>query len=1014
MCWQLTPYIVILIAAAALIVFLAVLAWQHWEPRTGNLYGLLLVMIAAWTLMQALELAATDMADKIAWARLQYVSVVNIPPLWLLFVLSYTNSRWRPWRRVLALLWLEPIVTLILVFTTQHHQLVWTQITPGTVTVPFISATPPLIYRHGPWYWFRTIWVYLLIIAADVWLVGSALRLPQLHRRQTWLLVLAALMPLVTSATYVLNAGPIPGMDYTSLGFVAAAVIVTLSVLRFQMFGLVPLARSLLIERLDTGVLVLDARDCIIDINPAAQRMLGVGPVAIGKRLTEILADGDVWLRTLHSITATPTICERDGSFYDVQAVFLRNRTGRLLGQLIALHDITPHKRAEATLREAEERLRTFVDCAPIGISVNRGGKALYVNPAYARMYGYDSAEELAGSNLLDHVAPASRAEIVARLEARERGEAVTSNYEALGQRKDGSVFAYHVEVAQIRLPDGMANLAFHLDITALRQIEEALHQAQTAEHNQRILAEALRDSAAAINETLDVEAVLDRILENVGRVVPHQAADILLVEGQTARMVCWRGHCDASSAVFRTLIFSLDIPTLRWMIDTGHYCLIPDTQTDDRWTPIPQADWIRSYLGAPVETRTQIIGFLSLVSDTPGFFTLQHAGLLQAFADQAAIALEKAQLFDMVQRYSTQLEQLVAARTAELEHERAQFKAILDALADGVMHDDFNQIMYVNPAFTRLTGYTAEEVIAQPLSFLSTLFAPEFVRFPGSISETIRRGDSWHGEIRARIKEGRTAQFEATFTALTDPQNRPISKVGIFRDITPEKTWQAQKTRFINHAAHELRTPLANLKTRLYLLRRQPDRLTDHLEVMEPVVDQMTALVEELLEMSRLVASPAALKRQTVPLQTILAESVALLRHQAEQQHVRLVETIASDPLYVFADTETLGRAITRLIANAIGATPPGGQVELAALPDERATHALLRIYDGSEHLPPDQLRQMFEPFFRATEGDTQGTGLSLSIARQIVELHGGDITTANAAQRGLIVEVRLPLVNQ
>jgi PAS domain S-box-containing protein len=795
---------------------------------------------------------------------------------------------------------------------------------------------------------------------------------------------------------------------------VAAALIVTVSALRFQMFGLVPLARSLLIERLDTGMLVLDARDRIIDINPAAQRMLGVGPEATGKRLTEILADGDVWLRTLHGVTTTPTTLERDGVFYDVQAVLLRNRRGRLLGQLVALHDITPHKRAEATLREAEERLRAFVDCAPIGISVNRGGRALYVNPAYARMYGYDSAEELAGTSLLDHVAPEYRAEIRARLEARERGEAAPGNYEALGQRKDGSIFAYHVEVAHIRLPDGMANLAFHLDITALRQAEEALHQAQIAERNQRILAEALRDSAAAINETLDVEAVLDRILENVGRVVPHQAADILLIEGQTARLVSWRGRCNARSDDLRARVFPLDMPTLHWMIDTGHYCLIPDILTDDRWTPVPQVDWIRSYLGAPIETRTQIIGFLSLVSDTPGFFTLQHAGLLQAFADQAAIALEKAQLFDMVRQYSTQLEQLVTARTAELEHERAQFKAILDALADGVLHDDFNRVMYVNPAFTRLTGYTAEEVIDQPLNFFSTLFAPEFVRFPGAISETIRRGDSWHGEIRARIKEGRTAQFEATFTALTDPQGQPISKVGIFRDVTPEKTWQAQKTRFINHAAHELRTPLTNLKTRLYLLRRQPDRLDNHLAVMEPVVDQMAALVEELLEMSRLAASPAALKRQIVPLQTVLAESVALMRYRAEQRGVRLLQTISDAPLPIFADVMTLERAITRLIANAISATPPGGQVELAAQPDERAVHALLRIYDGGDHLPPDQLRQIFEPFFRATQGDTQGTGLSLSIARQIVELHSGDIAAANAPERGLVVEARLPLVNR
>jgi signal transduction histidine kinase len=174
-------------------------------------------------------------------------------------------------------------------------------------------------------------------------------------------------------------------------------------------------------------------------------------------------------------------------------------------------------------------------------------------------------------------------------------------------------------------------------------------------------LAETRREIGATLASTLDVDTVLDGLLEQVGRVVPNDVTHVMLIEGERARVVRWRGYGRFSSQTYLDNVSYriADRMTLRQMVETGESMFIPDTDAAQGWVRPQEIGWTRSYAGAPIRVQGQVIGFLNVDSATPGFFGRKHAERLQVFADQAAIALQNARLFSSLAQEKQRLELL-------------------------------------------------------------------------------------------------------------------------------------------------------------------------------------------------------------------------------------------------------------------------------------------------------------------------------------------------------------------
>ena len=540
------------------------------------------------------------------------------------------------------------------------------------------------------------------------------------------------------------------------------------------------------------------------------------------------------------------------------------------------------------------------------------------------------------------------------------------------------------------------------------------------AEREQRALAEALGDTAALLNSTLSLDDVLEHILANVGRVVPHDAANVLLIENGVARVVRSRGY-GSPDVVEQVLALRFPVdqtPGVRHMVGTRQPLIVPDVTQYPGWADPEDIRWTRSYVGAPIRLYGAVIGILGLHSRTPGVFTLTHADRLLAFADQAAIAIQNAQLFDAVRNQAHDLSRRVAERTRELEHQRAQLSTILDALGEGVMYLENVRIIYANRALLRLLKIAPERLQDDlPILFQEIVVdGGSYEQVRTEIRAAFTRHQNWSTRWRIRRLDGSEFDAEVTFSMVDSGGDGTVNSVVVVRDISQEKTLQAQKNRFLTHAAHELRTPISNIKTRLYLLRKQPERLEQHLAVIEHVSNDMMGLANDLLDVVRFEHQMLKLDRQRLALQPLIQEVITLQLPDAENKNLWLVYEMPDAPVEVCADRLRLRQVITKLLINAIHYSPENGHVlvQLATQTVESGAHALIQVQDSGCGIEPELLDQVFEPFFRANQADSEGLGLGLAIARQIIEQHGGTIWVESLDGQGCMFSIRLALAGE
>lgn len=301
------------------------------------------------------------------------------------------------------------------------------------------------------------------------------------------------------------------------------------------------------------------------------------------------------------------------------------------------------HKHSlERELRQSEERFRTLVENQAEGlVIVKPDGEFIFANPAAGKLFGV-TVTELIGMRTKDFSLPEYE-EILDKIMDGCRNNQ-RSTVEIKITRTDMAERLVQVFASPWFGESGRIDGAFCI----LRDITEArlIHQ---AEREQRALAEALRDTAAVLTSTLDMNEVFDRILENVGRVVPHETANIMLVENenQIGRVVRMRGYSNQDHVDFlnNTRVPFTEISSFNLMYRTLEPLCIPDVRKYGDWRTNGSST-TRSYVGAPIHILNRVLGFLNLNHPDPNFFTSQHAERLQIFANQAAIAIENAKLY--------------------------------------------------------------------------------------------------------------------------------------------------------------------------------------------------------------------------------------------------------------------------------------------------------------------------------------------------------------------------------
>lgn len=506
-----------------------------------------------------------------------------------------------------------------------------------------------------------------------------------------------------------------------------------------------------------------------------------------------------------------------------------------------------------------------------------------------------------------------------------------------------------------------------------------------------------LLEIARALTQELDLGKLLSRILRIAVEMLAGQAGIIAL---------------RSSSGGWQVAVSHQMPPAFLKVIET-FLAEVPDHEDPERFE-IPEINRLFNQftytsslglltgVGLPLTARQKVVGLLFIFRGYAGAFSANDYSLLSSFANQAAIAVQNAQLYGQVDR------------------QRVRLNALLDTLTDGILIlDTKNQIERSNPALSRMLNKPLEQIQDVPHAQVI-----EWARKPQGLTLEQAESGGWpltphahlyvEGDLKRQPGEP-PLPVGITYAPLISPEGNLLNIIATVRDITRFRQAEELKSTFISIISHELKTPVALIKGYVSTLRRDDAKwdaeiVQDSLQVIEEEADRLAGLIENLLDASRLQAGGMVLKRSDVDF-AALAERLAKRMQTQTSQHKIIVDFPPDFPV-LLADETRMEQVLTNLINNSIKYSP-GGEIRIGG--QVRQDNVILCVSDEGPGVPPEDIPHIFDRFYRSPDmaRQTKGAGLGLYLTRAIIEAHDGKIWVDSAPGHGVRICFTIPITS-
>jgi len=666
----------------------------------------------------------------------------------------------------------------------------------------------------------------------------------------------------------------------------------------------------------------------------------------------------------------------------------------------------------EQELRQNEQRFRTLTELAPDAIWINRDDRIELVNSEALRLLGADRADQVEGLAPYDIFHPDCHKQVRTRLRTVRNGGTVQLSEETV-VRLDGTVRQVEVASAMFEDAKGPAIQVVLRDITRRRRRDQEVEQLNRALRALSKSSQALV-RAEALDETSYLAEICGIIIQDCGHAmvwIGFRADD----PARSIRVAAWAGIEDG---YLDTLAFTwADEPLGRGptgtAIRTGRPEICRDTWTDPAFEPWREEAMKRGYrssLALPLLDSGRAFGAITLYARRADAFSPGEVTLLEELGSDLAYGITSRRL---------RIEHALAEETLRESEER--FRAAFEQGAIPMSLTTFDgRILRINAAYCQMFGYTEAELQAR--SFMAFTHPDDLDRTRAGVA-SLAGGEqpSFRMEKRYLHKDGRVIWGDMCCALVPDAMGRPLYMVTHIQDITERKRAEQdlreanrRKDEFLATLAHELRNPLAPIRTGAFLLAQRATADPETRQIHEMIARQaahMARLVDDLLDISRIEQGRLELRREAVDLGRVAAHAVEACRPLIEAGRHQLVLSVPVGLPKVEADPVRLEQMLCNLLNNACKYTPAGGTIQVAAV--REGAEAVLRVRDSGIGLAPEALARVFDLFYQAGQPSERagGLGIGLTLVRRLAELHGGSVLAASDGPgQGSEFMLRLP----
>lgn len=629
-------YVTALLLAALLSAAVALYAWKNRRVNGAYPLAILLAGAALWSFGYSMEIWAAPDSVKLLWAKFQYFGILCIPAAWLVFTLQFGG-----WGSLLSkkrILWLLaiPAVTLGLVWTNELHRLVWPQ-----YSIENLAGIRMMHLEHGPGFYTNSIYSHLLIIAGGIAVLQTFLRSQNAYRRQAGFILAAAFFPWIANLLYVIDPPFMMGMDLTPFSFAITGGISAWSLFRSQIMSLLPIARHILFEKMSDGVMVLDAKERIQDLNQPAAQIVGMpASMLIGKNVTQL---GTMWDETLQRATSSTSrqrgetlkvIIDGAQREYLPKIMPINQDGAQPVGFMVFWSDVTDLSRMEAALNWSEQSYLQFIENSPSPIfSIDSQGLIQSWNHACEQIFEY-GREAIGGSFHFMVETAALCKQLDDYLTEVFQNKATFSDIEAAFCSQSGIQRLMLLRLYPVIAPNGevVRCVVACSDITARRQAEAALLR-------QLLETKVLNTVAQACVDIQDEDVLIARITEIIGKTMYPKNFGLLLYDERENALCFHHSYIGIPDENKQTKI-PLTKGITGKAASSGQPVRSGNVGSHPEYVRLYQKT--QSELCAPLRIGDRLIGVINVESEEPQAFSESDERLVLTLASQIATAIDR------------------------------------------------------------------------------------------------------------------------------------------------------------------------------------------------------------------------------------------------------------------------------------------------------------------------------------------------------------------------------------